>query len=145
MDCTVRKKDRRADWSVQKARTEAVRRGEKIQFDGFYLTRGHYSSSATFHDAKTGNYIAYFEYAPWLTILRHQAAENSVITSGAAKKVLFSSRDNCNCLILKQFERTSYFSEFKHGFCDKMENKKNMRKGVVKEVHFPFSFLYFSS
>ena len=25
-----------ADWSVQKARTEAVRRGEKIQFDGFY-------------------------------------------------------------------------------------------------------------
>ena len=24
-----------ADWSVQKARTEAVRRGEKIQFDGF--------------------------------------------------------------------------------------------------------------
>ena len=43
-----------ADWSVQKARTEAVRRGEKIQFDGFYLTRGHYSSGATFHDAKTG-------------------------------------------------------------------------------------------
>ena len=31
-----------ADWSVQKARTEAVRRGEKIQFDGFYLTHGHY-------------------------------------------------------------------------------------------------------
>ena len=30
-----------ADWSVQKARTEAVRRGEKIQFDGFYLTLGH--------------------------------------------------------------------------------------------------------
>ena len=59
------------------------------------------------------NYIAYFEYGctlePWLTMLRHQAAENSVITSGAAKKVLFSSRDNCNCLILKQFERTSYF------------------------------------
>ena len=60
------------------------------------------------------NYTAYFEYGctfiePWLTMLRHQAAENSVITSGAAKKVLFSSRDNCNCLILKQFERTSYF------------------------------------
>ena len=46
-----------ADWSVQKARTEAVRRGEKIQFDGFYLTRGHYSSGATFHDAKTGKII----------------------------------------------------------------------------------------
>ena len=47
--------------------------------------------------------------APWLTMLRHQAAENSVITSGAAKKVLFFSRDSCNCLILKQFERTPYF------------------------------------
>ena len=46
-----------ADWSVQKARIEAVRRGEKIQFDGFYLTRGHYSSGATFHDAKTGKII----------------------------------------------------------------------------------------
>ena len=42
-------------------------------------------------------------------MLRHQAAENSVITSGAAKNVLFSSIDNCNCWILKQFERTSYF------------------------------------
>ena len=32
-----------------------------IQFDGFYLTRGHYSnnSSATVHDAKTGKIIAY--------------------------------------------------------------------------------------
>ena len=46
------------DWSVQKARTEAVRHGEKIQFDGFNLTRGHYSSGATFPDAKTGK-IAY--------------------------------------------------------------------------------------
>ena len=42
-----------ADWSVQKARTEAVRRGEKIQFDGFYLG----GSGATFHDAKTGKII----------------------------------------------------------------------------------------
>ena len=54
-----------ADWSVQEARTEVLRRGDKtslhIQFDGFYLTRGHYSnnSSATVHDAKTGKIIAY--------------------------------------------------------------------------------------
>ena len=41
-----------ADWSVQKARTEAVQCGEKIQFDGIYLTHGHYSSGATFHDVK---------------------------------------------------------------------------------------------
>ena len=46
-----------ADWSVQKARPEAVQCGEKIQFDGFYLTCGHYSSGATFHDAKTGKII----------------------------------------------------------------------------------------
>ena len=51
-----------ADWSVQKARTEAVRRGEKIQFDGFYLIRGNYSSGATFHDAKTGKIIYCFAY-----------------------------------------------------------------------------------
>ena len=37
------------------------------------------------------------------------------------------------------------FSEFKHGICDKMKNKKNMRKRVVKEARFPFSFFYFSS
>ena len=37
------------------------------------------------------------------------------------------------------------FSEFKHGFCDKMKNKKNMRKRVVREARFPFSFFYFSS
>ena len=55
MDCTVRKKDRRLE--REKARTEAVWRGEKIQFDGFYLTRGHYSSGATFHDTKTGKII----------------------------------------------------------------------------------------
>ena len=37
-----------ADWRVQKARTGAVQGGEKIQFGGFYLTHGHYSSGATF-------------------------------------------------------------------------------------------------
>ena len=131
-----------AGWSVLKARTEAVRRVEKIQFDGFYLTRGHYSNGATFHDAKTGKIIYYVlcarmevALAAWPTMLRHQAAENSDITSGVAKKVLFSSRDNCNCWVLKQLERASYF---KHGFFDKMENKKDRFKRVVKEAHFPF-------
>ena len=66
-------------------------------------------SGATFHDAKTDKIILRTLSTDVLTMLRHQAAENSVITSGAAKKVLFSSRDNCNCLIFKQFERTSYF------------------------------------
>ena len=78
---------------MQEARTEAVRRGDKsslhIQFDGFYLTPGHYSnnSSATVHDAKTGKIIAYSHaLAAWPTMLRHWAAENLVITSGAVKK-----------------------------------------------------------
>ena len=103
--------ERIADWNVQEARTEAVRRGDKsslhIQFDGLYLTRGHYSinSSATVHYAKTGKIIAYSHRtkpgqganweganggAAWPTMLRHQAAENSLTTSGAAKKDLFS-------------------------------------------------------
>ena len=130
MDGTVKFVKRIADWSVQEARTEAVRRGDKsslhIQFDLFYLTCGHYSNNslATVHDAKTGKIIAFSHRtkrgqianwkgtsggAAWQTMLRHQAAENSLTTSGAAKKELFSSRDNCSCWILKQIERTSYF------------------------------------
>ena len=78
-------------------------------------------------------------------MLRHQAAENSVITSGVAKKY-FSPRE---IIVIAGFYNSSkehhIFSEFKHGFSDKIENKKNMGKRVVKEAHFPFSFLYFSS
>ena len=49
-----------AGWSVLKARTKQFDVEKKIQFNGFYLTRGHYSSSgATFHDAKTGKIIYY--------------------------------------------------------------------------------------
>ena len=47
-----------ADWSMQKARAEAVRCGEKNPVNGFYLTRGHYSSGATFQDTKTGKIIS---------------------------------------------------------------------------------------
>ena len=115
MDCNVRK-ERNADWSVQKARTEAARRGEKnpvrrLLSDLRPLQLLRYLPRC--EDCKTilrtlrTNVSCHL--ASWLTMLRHQAAENSVITSGAAKKVLFSSRDNCNCWILKQFERTSYF------------------------------------
>ena len=58
-ECIAPFVERIADLSVQKARTEAVRRGEKIQFNGFYLTRGHYSFDATFHDANTSKIIFY--------------------------------------------------------------------------------------
>ena len=126
MDCTVRKKDRRADWSVQKARTEAVRRGEKIQFDGSYSHSRPLQLRRYLPRCEDWqNYIAYFEYPPWLTMLRHQAAENSVITSGAAKKVLFSSRDNCNCWILEQSERTSYFLGIQAWVLRKNAKQKN--------------------
>ena len=132
MDCTVRKKIKRiADWSVQEARTEAVRRGDKsslrIQSDGFYLTRGHYSnnSSATVHDAKTGKIY-------YVLTTNKQSAAKVLTGKGRAveqpgqqclgtrpleirhhfrcrEKELFSSRDNCGCWILQQFEGTSYF------------------------------------
>ena len=78
-----------ADWSVREARTEAVRRGNKsslhIQFDGFYLTRGHYSnnSSATVHDAKTGKIITYSHRKK-----RGQGA-NWEGTSGGAERDMF--------------------------------------------------------
>ena len=54
-----------ADWSVQQLRKAIKARGDQdkleVMFDGFYLTRGHYSnnSCATMHDAKTGNIISY--------------------------------------------------------------------------------------
>ena len=96
-----------ADWSVQKARTEAVRCGKKIQFDGFYLTRGHYRSGATFHDAKTGKIILRTLSTNKQCLGTRPLEIPSLLP--VAKKVLFSSRDNCNYLILKRFERTSYF------------------------------------
>ena len=122
-----------ANWSVQEARTEAVLRGDKstlhIQFDGFYLTHGHYSNNSSANIPSTMRRLAKLLHthteqsvakvsanwegtsggAAWPIMLRHQAAENSLITSGAAKKELFSTRDNCSRWILKQFERTSYF------------------------------------
>ena len=49
-----------ADWSVQKTRTEAVQRGEKIQCDGFYLTRGHELQLRRYLPrCETGKIIAY--------------------------------------------------------------------------------------
>ncbi len=54
-----------AEWSCGQVRREIAERGDADQwmayFDGFYLTRGHYSnnSSATWHDYVTGK-IAYF-------------------------------------------------------------------------------------
>lgn len=57
--------DKIAKWSIQQARYQIRARGDaeklEVMFDGFYLTRGHYSNnaSATMHDAKTGKIIGY--------------------------------------------------------------------------------------
>ena len=111
MDCTVRKKDHRLERAKSKNWSSSTWR-KKSSSTAFISLAATTAPALFFHDAKTGKIILRTlstALAPRLTMLRHQAAENSVITSGAAKKVLFSSRDNCNCLILKQFERTSYF------------------------------------
>ena len=72
-------------------------------------------------------------------MLRYQADENSFITSGAAEKVLFSSRDNCNCWILKQFERTSYFLGIQAWVL--RQNGKQKEYGQKSSQRSTFSFL----
>ena len=79
--------------------------------------------------------------AAWPTMLRHRAAENSISTSGAAKKELFSSRDNFNCWILKQFERPSYFLGIQAWVLRQNEKQKKyaQKSGLIST----FSFLIF--
>ena len=56
-----------ADWSCDQVRADIEKRGDKTQwtasFDGFYLTRGHYSnnSSATPHDIESDR-IAWYTH-----------------------------------------------------------------------------------
>ena len=74
-------------------------------------------------------------------MLRHQAAENSITTSGAAKKELFSSRDNFKCWILKQIERTSNFLGIQAWVLRQNEKQKNYaQKSGLRST---FSFLIF--
>ena len=59
--------ERLAEWSCEQVRKQIENRGDKekwvASYDGFYLTRGHYSnnSSATLHDYASGS-IAWFEH-----------------------------------------------------------------------------------
>jgi len=94
---------------VKEARTEAIQRaGDQSSFhshfDGFYLTRNHYSnnSSATANDAK--NLPRMEKLSPWRpghSTLTHLAIENSSVTSGASKNELSSSRSKHSYGILK--------------------------------------------
>ena len=56
-----------ADWTCEQVREQVRQRGDQeswvTSYDGFYLTRGHYSnnSSATLHDHNTGS-IAWYKH-----------------------------------------------------------------------------------
>ena len=62
------------------------------------------------------------------------------------RKKNFSPREIIVVAGLKQFERTSYFLGIQAWVLRQNEKQKiYMRKRVVKEAHFPFSFFKFSS
>ena len=68
-------------------------------------------------------------------MLRNQA------TSDAAKKELFSLRDNCNCWIFEQSERTSYFLGIQAWVLQQNEKEKSyMQKSGQRST---FSILIF--
>ena len=65
-----------ADWSCAQVREMIRKRGDHLKwmaaYDGFYLTRGHYSnnSSATLHDYQTGAVawcVHVLLHVPWMT------------------------------------------------------------------------------
>ena len=72
-------------------------------------------------------------------MLRYQATENSVITSGAAKKGLFSLRDNCNPV-----RKNIIFScNSSMGFATKSKTKKLCTKEWSKKHIFLSHFFIF--
>ena len=77
-------------------------------------------------------------------MLRHRAAENSISTSGAAKKELFSSRNNFNCWILKQFERPSYFLRIQAWVLRQNEKQKKyaQKSGLISTFSFLIFFIF---
>ena len=74
-----------AEWSCGQVRQEIVKRGDDkkwvASFDGFYLTRGHYSNnaSASLHDYNTGD-IAWFSHR-----IKRGSGHNWKGTSGGAE------------------------------------------------------------
>ena len=78
-----------AEWSCNETRDAIKARGDKdkwvASFDGFYLTRGHYSnnSSATIHDYATGK-IAWFYHRT-----KRGPGHNWEGTSGGAEGDMF--------------------------------------------------------
>ncbi len=81
--------ERLAEWSCQQVRQSVVERGDQeswvTSYDGYYLTRGHYSnnSSATLHDYHTGR-TAWFEHRT-----KRGAGHNWEGTSAGAEADMF--------------------------------------------------------
>ena len=79
-----------AEWSCGQVRQEIVKRGDDkkwvASFDGFYLTRGHYSNnaSASLHDYNTGD-IAWFSHRT-----KRGSGHNWEGTSGGAEGDMFN-------------------------------------------------------
>ena len=79
-----------AEWSCEQVREKVRRRGDSkswtASYDGFYLTRGHYSnnSSATLHDYTTGE-IAWFAHRT-----KRGAGHNWEGTSNGAEGDMFN-------------------------------------------------------
>ena len=150
MDCTVPVK-RIAGWSVQEARTGAVRRGDKSSLPtssstAFILLTAtiRINSSATVNDAKTGKIIAYSHRTTNVSCLSSLARPLKIRSSlPMREKKLFSQRDDWNCWILKQFERTRYFLGIHAWVLRQNEKQKNYAQKSVQKAHLPFSFFLF--
>ena len=76
-------------------------------------------------------------------MLRRQAAENSLTTSGSPKQELFSSRDDCSCWIFKLFKRASYFLGFQTWVLRRNEKQKNCAQNRGQRSTFSILILSF--
>ena len=105
MDCTIRKKDRRLEraksknWSSSTWRKNPVR--WLLSHSRPLQLRRYLPRCEDWHTLSTN--------VSCLSTLANNGLGTRPLKTDAAKKVLSSSRDNCNCWILKQFERTAYF------------------------------------
>ncbi len=135
-----------AEWSCGQVRKEVMEQGDDkgwiASFDGFYLTRGHYSnnSSATLHDYSTGK-IAWYTHRTkrgsghnWTGT--SAGAEPDMLDEllGKAKKAGFSVKE----LVCDKDSATNaifckYYPEGMITYCSN-HSAKNMHKAKNKEV-----------
>ena len=105
MDCAVHKKYPRLE-RVRSKNWSSSTSSLRIQFDGFYLTRGHYqsNSSATVHDAKTGKLIAYSHRTTKVSWLIASCLTNNAQAPGRWKfSHHFRCRERGTFLLAREF------------------------------------------